>query len=355
MVSCQGPSARSVQGPFGITGKYGVQGRRPSLLFALVLCTLYSVLGTQYFTRIPPPLFFRAPLPPPKRPIGVLVGVACRASAAATLLALAASLPAAEKPATAKSDPILADLKTTARADSAGFCPPTVVGGALVMDIPSQPQPKSPRLSIVVELRGTAAAQASSFGEVKVASLLDGHGKSYRWACVPQWPPGNDMVQILRGFTGLPDKVVLLYLTIPNRPPIESIRELQGAWRQTGGERETVTVRNAFRRLETLDEKDVPVNEWARPIRDRKPIRDKGLDGHGIQSGSSRTKPSIVRQRDKDVILIGAESHRFTILDCEIKDSKGTPIPEAFPLLRRRKRSWSATCGSAVVAPPTPC
>ncbi len=261
----------------------------------------------------------------------ILLGASFQAS-------LVRSLSAEDNPAAPKPDPILADLKTTAKAE---WKP----------DFDNRGTPKPPSLEISVIFQGTAAAKASAFGELKLQSLLDQHGKSYRWACVP-WgsPVFNGMDQISRRIESWHGGGVCLKLRIPNRPPIQSIRQLQGSLAlQTAGEYQKVTVKDALKDLgEAAQEDGAVTGQW---IAD--PIQDKNLDALGIKLAAKRRPiPSWNSDKKiKDNIAVEIQSND-PVTACEILDAKGGPIPDVSNGFSGSSPFWMFDFQTTAVVPP---
>ncbi len=173
-------------------------------------------------------------VPSEKRRIGIFVRFACRASIAAMILAFSASLFAAEKPA-AKTDPLLADLTLSAKAEW------QLQNGS--------PQP--PYLDINIEVQGKAAETTSAYGEIAVESAVDESG---------------NRLDFLSGALGMQsmfrtprEKHFCVTLGLLASPSLRKIRELRGTMSlQTGGRCEIVAVKDL---LKQVSNKDIPIDD----------------------------------------------------------------------------------------------
>ncbi len=219
----------------------------------------------------------------------------------ALLLAFHAHLFAAEKPATEKPDPILADLKTTAKAE-------WEPKGA-----DAKGKPKPPTLKIVVHLHGSAIDRASCVDEWKLDSAVDESGKSFRWQCTSKVGIHDSPEIIDHG-----DGDAEFHFKVPNHPTIRSIRELRGSLSLlTGGKCEQVIVPNAFKHLRT-------------------PIKADDLDALGIVWIRVARQPKSKWPRDpkiKDSFKIRAALSANAIIGCEILGADGQSISKGTRLL----------------------
>ena len=206
---------------------------------------------------------------------------------------------AADNPLPAKSDPLLANLKTTAKAE---WIPDS-----------AEERPKPPLLRILVDFQGTAADQATAFGELKIDSLLDEHGRSYRWQC--ESSPGELMTHAFQRPNRPKEEKIYFELLIPNHPPIQSIRELRGSIAlQTGGRRETVLIKDAIKDL-------------------GRPVNDENLKALGIELTITRRQRLVHETnltgksvRAMNDVVIAGELDRNVIANCELLDAQGRPI-----------------------------
>ncbi|MCE5269338.1 MAG: hypothetical protein LLG00_15790 [Planctomycetaceae bacterium] len=233
-------------------------------------------------------------------------------------LASLSALFGGEKPA-AKPDPILADLKITAAPD-----------WAMKWDNQAN-KPGPPSLEIRVYLRGTAIDQASASGRVRLDSLLDEQGKSYRRACDEFCR--DCMFAFWHELNGEKQDSCQLFFTIPNRPPIHAIRELRGSVTiETGGTPQDIVIDDAFKRLEDRANNDeLDPDGWA------KPLPDKRLQELGVIVRVARLPIDKHRATEvKDSIRIKVESKTRALVGYEVLDARGKRIPTG-------SNSWSGT------------
>jgi hypothetical protein len=252
-----------------------------------------------------------------QRRVRIFARVAYRVLSVLLLLAFSSLLPADEKPAPSKPDPILADLTTTATAE---WRPK--------LDFMNDMKPQAPTLGIAVELQGTAAKQASAFGELMLDSVVAQDGKSYRQAC---WVYRNgEMRENFPKINALVDrnnKNLRVDLSIRNRPPIESFREIRGSLAlHTGGEFKAVVVQNAFKNFGKPSDNRAANAEDIQWI--AKPLQDNSLDGLGIRIAARRLAVTAGESRAKDHVVIEVQS-TDPIVDCDILDAQGKPMTYA--------------------------
>jgi hypothetical protein len=226
----------------------------------------------------------------------------------AVLLASSSTLFAAEKPAPPKPDSILADMKTTAKAEWRAQWPGGEAG--------------PPTLDIIVQFRGTAVEKASEFGELRLGSVLDEHGKSYRWPCRP-FPFNCQQMRSISSLNSDSDDSFHLLLQIPNRPPIQTIRELRGSLSlKTDGTFEDCLLDGVFKNLVDPTDENADPDEWGTVV------RDKRLDSLGVKLSVAR-RP-IPKSSDfegvLDYIRVNIKSDSLPVIACEILDAKGKPI-----------------------------
>jgi hypothetical protein len=234
------------------------------------------------------------------------------------LLASSSTLPAAETPAPPKPDPILADLKTTAKAD---WRPESDFGNGGKW--------KPPTLRVALDFCGTAVKQASAYGELKLESVVAQDGKSYRRAC--QVYRGNDMQEkSLRLFDqDRNDGGFSIDLDIHNHPPIESFREIRGTLAlRTGGEHKTIVIQNAFKNLgktpphaanEAFGEMNGVV-QWI-----AEPLEDKTLSALGVKVAVRRWAFPKDDDKANDGVDVEVQS-TDPFISGDILDAKGKSI-----------------------------
>jgi hypothetical protein len=252
-----------------------------------------------------------------------------------TAILLASSLPllAAENPAPPKPDPLLAKPTATANARWERTWSYQDVAKRL-----------PPHLQITVNLRGPAADQASEFGEVRLDSLLDENGKSYRWQC---GGTQQGMSTVNRDSTGFGKSGLNLDLRIHNRPAIKLIRELRGSVAvMTGGETEVVALKNAFKALGDPAKGETDPDDWGTMI------RDKQLKKLGVTLNVARCPvPKWSGNDTKDCIRIRIESPQHTLTKCELLDAQGQAMAANSSSSCVGKPNWSYDYGLADVMP----
>ena len=297
--------------------------------------------------------------------------IGCRVLIGIAAVAISACLFAEDKPVKKATDPLLADLKAT--------------GEAMWRPEYGQPmwlsendwiaavnmKPKAPMLRINVILQGTATKRLSAYGQLKLESVTDQDGKSYRWACTTY--PGNGMRHFYRGDPP-PQGGVYLMLEIPNRPPIKTIRELRGSLAlQAGGEYQTVIVKDAFKDLKNpvretnalgaLPEIITPPGYAPPPpivspgntgneLRG-KAIRDKVLEAMGVKLATSRSLIPAwnMHQKIEDNIFIEVKSDD-PVTSCDILASDGKQIQAISSSYSGNGRDWNFTLQTDTVIPP---
>jgi hypothetical protein len=237
-----------------------------------------------------------------KRNLAILV------SGLLVVLALSPSLFAAEKPAPAKPDPILADLKATAQPE---WYPQ--------WDRASD-KPGPPSLRIIVTLQGTAVAKASASGGLKLDSLIDERGKSYRRACETRPSVGGNVDAVCHNKNGSKSDSLRLDFTLHNRPSMQSIRELRGSLvLETGGESQEIVIKDAFKNLEDrADNENLDPDAWSKPLAD-KPLEELGLKVVVVRLPLQKQyTPADV----KDAVRVNIESSSYAVTGWEVRDAK---------------------------------
>jgi hypothetical protein len=236
--------------------------------------------------------------------------------------------------ATEKPDPILADLTTTGIAHWES-------------EWSSESQRKlPPNLHITVDIQGAAANQASEYGELRLDSVLDENGKSYRRQCLPYGPNLNGMtLQLHSG--GQNESGLSFTFRIRNRPPIQSIRELRGSLAVvTGREFEKVVVQNAFKNLGDPAKGETDSDDFGTMI------RDKRLKALGVTLNVARCPvEKWASEGTKDCISVRLESSPYVVTGCEILDAKGKEITELGSSQGGSKPRWSFGYEMPVVVP----
>ena len=231
-----------------------------------------------------------------------------RALIAVIFFAWSFTIQAAEKSAPPTPDPLLSDLKTTVE----------VAWNSYWEDGKQAP----PALDISVLFRGKAAAQASEFGELHLDSVLDEHGKSYRWTC-DSFPFDAKYMTPVSHANSDSDDAFRLKLRIVNRPPIQTIRELRGSLAlKTDGTFEPLLIDGVFKKLVDPTEENADPDDWGTVV------RDKRLDSLGVKlSVARRPIPKWSDSKTfKDCIHVNVKSDSLPVVDCEIVDAKGKPI-----------------------------
>lgn len=207
-----------------------------------------------------------------------------------------------------------------------------------------------PTLRVFVRLHGPAD-QASASGALAFETLLDQNGKSHRQACEVIPAVGDSVRGICRNLNGESFSGVELEFAIPNRPAIESIRELSGSIvLETGGQAEVVTISDAFKRL--IDQKDLAdadPDEWARPLTDKK------LESLGLKASVIRKAVEEVKKTDgpaaKDRVLVKIESKSCAVTGCEVLDATGKTIPGVGATFEAERPNWSFDVPTSQVVP----
>jgi hypothetical protein len=252
----------------------------------------------------------------------------------AVLLASSSTLLAAEKTAPPKPDPILADLTTKVDAQWRAEW----LNGAL--------ERLPPSLHIAISIRGTAAAQANEYGEIRLDSVLDENGKSYRWQCLPCGRCLQDMTAVIHPQIGTNKDGLNLEFQIRNRPRIKTIRELRGSVAvETGGEFEKIVVQNAFKKLGD------PAKGEADPHDSGTLIRDNRLNELGGTLNMARGPIPKWNQNAKDCIRVSIDSSQLAVTKCELLDAKGNAIPDTGRHCSISKPYWYFNFETTVVVP----
>lgn len=209
----------------------------------------------------------------------------------------------------AKGDPILADLKVEGKAEWRHEWNPESSGKS------------PPSLQIEVRLRGTAVAKASASGKLRLDSLVDETGKSYRWAC-ESYPrmDGPTFAIFGRDIDSGKDGLSLDF-KLRNRPSIKSIRELRGSLVvMTGGESQEITIKDAFKRLEDRsEEENLDPDGWSRPLED-KTLKELGLK---VTVSRGPLDRRYIPAEVKDSVGVSIESSSCAIVGWDVVDAQG--------------------------------
>lgn len=220
----------------------------------------------------------------------------------------ALSIGSAEDDATRRSsdEALLANLKVTAKAER---------------------YPRS-AANVVLDFRGTAARSASAMGELRLDAVIDKSGTSHLQAC-KTWKGNEEMTpQFLDhfGYYDSPEGFSVGF-EFNDQAPIQKLQEIRGSLAlQLGGERKTIVVKDAFRRLgEPADRsmaKTGPLREtgWM-----AEPMKSKLLSEQGIRIAVRRilVEPPLLAT---DSVAIQVECNN-QILQFDVLDATGKALP----------------------------
>lgn len=246
------------------------------------------------------------------RQVARQLGVAIIATIGLFVVATMRSDCTGEEASSSKGDPILADLKVTGKTE---WQANTVRQGKQL----------PPCLLITVTVQGTAAEQACAGGELRLESLIDARGKSYRWECRSYPSPLTTVEPMLRNGDYADPSGFDMEFLIANRPAIELIRELRGSVALvTGGQVEQVVLDNALSKVADPTKEEADPDEFGTLVRDRR------LEVLGVKVDVKRQtlSESLKKSGVKDQICVTIDPGPQSLVRCEILDARGKPISD---------------------------